>query len=183
VELVEVILEEYKMVRQESLESVGQQQTVAQYAVASISVGLGLGLVTANENATASAVILMGMLPVLIMCWAAMIVVAAQRVLLGRRHLRDLERRVAVEFTAAPPPLSWERCRSGRSGARFNGYAFGIVIAISTAAAIGPVLGGLVLWDHKLWVALVAAEALDIAGIVGFGVWITRAYRRLGRLR
>jgi hypothetical protein len=58
VDTVELLVEEDKAVRQESLDGLSRLQTIAQYGLASTGVAIGLDLVAADESATAAALIL-----------------------------------------------------------------------------------------------------------------------------
>jgi hypothetical protein len=75
----ELLTEQYRTVRQESLDALCQMQTVNQWGLGSIGVSTGLGVVAAQHSAGAAAVLLMGLVPVLVTFGVAEMAVMAQR--------------------------------------------------------------------------------------------------------
>src|SRR5689334_17525297 len=103
----------------------------------------------------------MGLVPLVIVFAIAMLGVEIQRVLTARGHLRGLERRINVAFAGdAPALMSWETLRA--STRVINPYPALFAMAIVAAILVGPVIGGLLLIEHRRWIGLVVGVVLDL---------------------
>jgi hypothetical protein len=178
----DLLVEQYRTVRQESLDALGQMQTINQWGLGSIGVSTGLGLVASQHSVTAAAVVLMGLVPVLITFGMAEMAVLAQRVVDARRYLRQLEMRLADQVTGTLHDfVGWERERSKRFRVGTSGFPFAVAM-LGIAFGIGPGLGGALLADGGHWVAFAVGETIDIAGLAIFTVWIACTLLRIKRL-
>lgn len=178
-EYVTVMLEEYKSVRQESLEALNQIHTIVQYGLASIGLSVGLGLVTLQRDVTAAAVVLMGLVPTLIIFGMVMTGVSVHRVLQTRIYLRALEAEIADRLPRGDLRVPhWERSRAARSETAVNAYPFAILASIGVATILGPVLGGALLYSHGRVEWFVVGEWLDCIGILYFAYRCRRRYSK-----
>jgi hypothetical protein len=175
---VTVMLEEYKSVRQESLEALSQIHMIVQYGLASIGLSVGLGLVSLQRDVTAAAIVLMGLVPTLLGFGLMMTAVSAYRVVQTRRHLSGLEADIAARVAEGGQKApSWERTRVARSTVSVNAYPFAILASIGAAAILGPGLGGALLYKHERWEWFVIGEWFDVMGIAYFAYRSNRRYR------
>lgn len=178
-----VMLEEYKSVRQESLEALSQIHTIVQYGLASIGLSVGLGLVSLQRDVTAAAIVLMGLVPTLLGFGLMMTAVSAYRVLQTRRHLSDLEADIAARVPEGDLKApNWERTRGARSTVSVNAYPFAILASIGAATILGPGLGGALLYKHERWEWFVIGEWFDVMGIAYFAYRSNRRYREFVNL-
>jgi hypothetical protein len=174
-EAADLLIEQYRTVRQESLEALSQMQTINSWGFGSIGVSIGLGLVASQYSATATAVILMGLVPMLVAFGNVAMAVMAERVVEARRYLRDLERHLAEEVAGALPEfVGWERTRATGFRVGGSGFPFAIAATLGIAVAIGPGLGGALLATEGRWVAFAVGEAVDLAGLTLFAIWLGR---------
>ena len=180
-QLEDALLEEYKSVRQESLEAAGRVQSVAQYLFAAAGVVVTVGLVTAKEDETVGAAVLMALIPLVVALGIAMGMLELTRVLAARRHLRQLETRISALLDSSQAGLSWEAVRLKPEMRPFHPFAIPFVVAVAGIVVIGPGIGGLVLRDGlTAWYFLGAAVDLIVAGVVI--VVVLRIYPRLREL-
>jgi hypothetical protein len=173
-------IEEYKSVRQESLDALDRQQTVAQYGLAAAGVVLGIGLLAEEDGRTALAVIvLMVLAPLLALFGAHMLAAEAQRVARAGWYLRGLETRVNRRLPPHVEPLAWETLLATDGAYRVQGYieVVGIVIAVTVVTSVG--IGGYLLGSQGDWGWLVAAVAVDAVLLAAFGLWARRTWVRL----
>jgi hypothetical protein len=177
----DALLEEYKSVRQESLEAAGRVQSVAQYLFAAAGVAVTVGLVAAEENETVGAAVLMALIPLVVILGLAMMTMEIQRVLAARRHLRQLETRINRLLESSQEGLSWEAARLKPEMRPLNPFAIPFVVAVAGIVVIGPGIGGLVLRDGlTAWYFVGAAADLILASVVI--VVALRTYPRLRKL-
>lgn len=180
-QLEDVLLEEYKTVRQEALESLGRVQSVSQYLFAAGGVVVTVGLVAGDKDETVGAAVLMTLIPLVVVLGIAMMTLEVQRALGARRHLRRLETRINALLGSSGDGLSWEADRLEPDIRPLN--PFGIVYGIGVAGivVIGPGIGGLVLRDDlTAWYFVGGAADLILAGVVI--VVAVRSYPRLREL-
>ena len=178
-QLEDALLEEYKTVRQESLEASGRVQSVLQYLFAAAGVAITVGVVAAKEDETVGAAVLMALFPLVVVLGIAAITLEIQRALGARRHLRQLEHRVNALLGSSEDGLSWEAARLKPEMRPVNPFPIVFVVAVAAIVVIGPVMGGLVLRDGlTVWYFVAAAADLILAGVV-----IVVALRTYPRLR
>lgn len=149
-DLVAILMEEYKTVRQESLDAIARIQVVAQYSLATAGVALGVSFLAAQSDPIAAAVVLMLITPLAAAFGGAVLAAEVARVARAGEHLRTIEKRVSDAFPGTSPPLSWETnlARSRRGSA----YRLAIGVVLVTAVVYGPVLGGYLLArEHDYW--------------------------------
>jgi len=178
----DLLLEQYKTVRQETLDALSQMQPINQWGLGSIGVTIGFGLVASQHSATAGAVVLMGLVPVLVAFGVIEMAVVAQRVVAARHYLRQLEILLAEQVAGVLASfVGWERERAKHFRVATSGFpALGAMIGI--AVGIGPVLGGVQLAHDGRWTAFAVGETLDVAGLVVFTVWIVRIFKSIQRI-
>jgi hypothetical protein len=170
------LAEQYETVRQESLEALGQMQTVNQWALGSVGVAVGLGLVASQHSAPAAAAVFMGLVPILVTFGIVEMTVIASRVIHARRYLRKLEAHLVDHMPDIPPNINgWERERAIGFRVGSSGYPF-LVVALGATMAIGPGLGGTLLAIEAHWMAFALGETFDIVGLVIFTIWIVRTF-------
>jgi hypothetical protein len=142
VEPVDLLLEEYRTVRQESLESVARLQPILAYTLVAVGVAITVALDIASDDLTAAAVILMGGVPVLIVVALMMLALELHRALDTRRQLRALEPRINACVPSDQALLTWEDVRRGGRVKGFNPFVVCFGAAIVGMILIGPVLVG-----------------------------------------
>jgi hypothetical protein len=170
-------IEEYRSLRQESLDALDRQQTVAQYGLAAVGVVLGIGLLAEqNGRTTLAAVVLMILVPLLALFGAHMLAAEAQRVARAGWYLRGLEARINRRLPPDLEPLAWETMLATDGRYRVQGYpeVVGIVIAVTLVISVG--IGGYLLGSHGDWAWLVAAVAADVVLLAAFGRWARRTW-------
>jgi len=117
-QLEDVLLEEYKTVRQEAPESVGRVQSVTQYLFAAGGVVVTVGLIAGDKDETVGAAVLMALIPLVVVLGIAMMTLEVQRALGARRHLRRLETRINALLASSDDGLSWKQLDRNRTYAR-----------------------------------------------------------------
>jgi hypothetical protein len=174
------VIEEYKSLRQEILDGLTRQQTIAQYGLAAAGVVLGIGLVAEENNRTALAVILlMALAPMLALFGAQMLATEAQRVARAGWYLRGLETRINSRLPPDVEPLGWETLLATDTKYRVRGYieVIGIVIAVTVIISVG--IGGYLLGSKGHWGWLFGAVAGDAVVLAAFCWWARRTWARL----
>jgi hypothetical protein len=173
-------IEEYKSLRQESLDALARQQTIAQYGLAAVGVVIGIGIVAEERNRTALAVVmLMVLVPLLALFGAQMLAVEAQRVARAGWYLRGLEGRINSRLPPDVEPLGWETLLATDTRYRVQGYIEVIAIVIAVTAVISVGIGGYLLAKEDRWVWLAGAVAADATLLAAFGWWVRRTWKRL----
>jgi MFS family permease len=180
---LEILMEQYKSVRQESLDAGVRQHAVVQYGLASVGVAAGLGIARGSDEPTLAALILMALVPVLVMFVTAMAAMHASRVTGARQFLISIEQQ--VQTVAAPiggsPVLEWEIARKNRARTRVDAYPFAFAAAIAGTTLLGPGIGGYLLASNGLWLGFAVGIALDLAALGYFSLWAIETYDRLAR--
>lgn len=177
-----LLLEQYRTVRQETLDALSQMQTINQWGLGIIGVTIGFGFVASEHNATDGAVVLMGLAPVLVAFGVIEMAVMAQRIVVARRYLRELEILLAQRVVMTLPSfVGWERERARGFRVGTSGFpALGGMIGI--AVGVGPVLGGVQLAEKGQWVAFAVGETFDLVGLTIFTVWIVRVFMKIQKI-
>ncbi len=166
-QLEAALLEEYKTVRQESLEALGRVQSVAQYLFAAAGVTVTVGLVAAKDDPTVGAAVLMALIPLVVILGISMVILEIQRVLRARRHLRHLEDRINALIEGPERAFSWEVARLKPETRGWNLFPVIFVVAVASIVVIGPGIGGLVLRDNLTkWYLVGAGADLILAAVV-----------------
>jgi hypothetical protein len=174
------VIEEYRSLRQESLEALARQQTIAQYGLATAGVALGIGFVAEENGRTALAVIaLMVLVPLLALFGAQMLATEAQRAARAGWYLRGLEQRINSRLPADVEPLGWETHLAANPQYRVQGYAGVVASVIGVTAVISIGIGGYLLGCEGKWGWLVAAATADAVVLAIIGRWAHRTWKRL----
>jgi hypothetical protein len=174
---IDASLEEYKSLRQESLEALGRLQTIAQYGLAAAGVGVGIGLVNSKTSVTIASIVLLALMPLLALFGAAMFASEAQRVARAGWYLRGLEARINASIPDGDP-LGWETLLANPMH-RVRGLVEAVAIVMATTLTISLGLGCFLLADHDYWVGTAIGGATDLVLIVGFVIWARSIWRRL----
>jgi hypothetical protein len=179
VEASELLIEQYRTVRQETLEALDQMQTINQWGLGSLGVTIGLGLVASQHSGTDGAVVLMGLVPILVTFGIIEMAVMAQRIVDARCYLRKLEKRLAAQVTETLPDfVGWERERAIGFRVATSGFP-ALAAMIGVAVGVGPVLGGKLLADEGRWTAFAIAETLDVIILATFTIWIVGVFQNI----
>jgi hypothetical protein len=174
-QLVDGLLEEYKTVRQESLEAAGRVQGVSQYLLAAMGVVVTVAVVAADKSRTLGAGLVMSLIPISVVFGTAMMTLELQRMLGPRRYMRQLERRItALLEPAEDPGLGWETKRLTGEFRPLNPFPVVFATAVVGIVGVAPFIGWLILRDEVTgWYWLGAAA--DVAlGVVVTVVWLIR---------
>jgi hypothetical protein len=175
-------LEEYKSLRQESLQALAQQQTVLQFGLSVLGVLVGLAVQQADKEPLLSIILGAGFVPLVAVFVAIIWVGEFER--LGRVgfHLATIEYAVTKEI--GRPALWWESALQAARGPyrRLRGRYRAVMAMLGLFALAGAVVGNVVLGGETscvLWVALLSAA--DLLAIALGAVWFQRQFRRVGR--
>lgn len=172
------MVEEYRTVRQEALQSLSSQQTVLQFGLGTVGVLTGLAL-QLREDVTLAAVIFMGAVPLFaafaVVMWAGEV----ERMVRAGAHLRAVEARVNECFSDLP--LRWET-ELGAGGDRtvrvLNRYR-AVIAVLVLIAGISAALGILSLARQRLFVSLALAALADAVIFAAIILWYLSSERRL----
>jgi hypothetical protein len=178
---VEVALEEYKTLRQESLGAIEQIQTTLQIGLVAIGVITGFGVEAAagsikTDTDVAVRVGLVFVPPLLAGLIIVMCLEELRRAVDAGIHVARLEQQVASRpGTEQPPPLTWETAIQRKHSGK-HGYAghWWRTAALFGAACPAVVLGfvGLRDGDHDVWLwRSGAAAVLLVVATIGFQCW------------
>jgi hypothetical protein len=142
-EWVDLVLEEYKSLRQESLAAIDRQQRVLASGTATAGVVLGLG-VNASPGSTLAAVLLVGLGPLLALLITVMWLGEVERMVRAGAYVSRLESRINRNLVEAA--LEWESWlrREAPGGRRILWVyraVFGILWLIAFAGASIGVIG------------------------------------------
>lgn len=173
-QLVDALLEEYRTVRQESLEAAGRLQSVSQYLLAAMGVVVTVAVLAAEKNRTLGAGLVMLLTPISVVFGTAMMTLELQRMLGPRRYMRQLERRInALLEPAEGPGLGWETNRVPGGFRPLNPFPVAFGTAVVGIAVAAPAIGGLILHDD-----LTTLYWLGVVADVGVGVVLVLVFRR-----
>jgi hypothetical protein len=174
---IELLIEQYRTVRQESLDALNQMQTINQWGLGSIGVSVGLGLVASERSVVAAAVVLMGLVPGFIAFGIVTMSVITQRIIHTRLYLRLLEKELGVHFDGF---VGWERTRARNFRIGTSGYPFALLTNLGIAIGIGPGLGAALLASHGEWMAFIVGEVIDVIALASFSWWIIKVFKDMG---
>lgn len=171
---LDVVLDEYRSLRQESLQAIDRQHRVLALGTATSGVLLGVG-VRAASGSLVAAILLNVLMPLLgafvVLLWLG----EFERMVRAGAHIAQLESRVASRFPAEPPPLTWETAlREGdddrRRIRRLYPTIFAVIVFV--LGATGAVAGLVGLVEAKHWLAAGVAVLGDLAVVL----YIWRVY-------
>jgi hypothetical protein len=170
-QLEDALLEEYKTVRQESLESAARIQSVAQYLLAALGVVVTVAIVAAKDDATVGAAVVMSLIPISVVFGIAMMTLEIQRVLSSRKHLRQLQTRINEKLALdGDGGLSWETERLSKELRPLNPFPIVLGIAV-VGILVAPFIGGLLLREDLTtwyWRGAVADAVLAVGVAVAW---------------
>jgi hypothetical protein len=172
---LQAALEEYKSLRQESLEAISQQQTTLQIGLVAIGALTALTAKDVVDRGAPAQLAVAVSAPALALAVQVLWLQVVKRSVKAGAHLARLEVRVDARIEATDPPLTWESnvvCGHKRRG----GYAFHwSVMVVMTLASIPTAAFGLVALARAEEWALFAVGAatvlLLIAAAVLFHKW------------
>lgn len=135
---IEVALEEYRALRQESLQAMQAQQTIVNYGLLVVGALLGVAFGSWTE-VLPSAILLLAFVP--IVCYLVLFVWLGEiaRMMRVGRYLKDLENEIGSRCPGEPPPLRWEnhlRKTVGGLGTSQMQWNYVAVIALFLLAAL-----------------------------------------------
>ncbi len=169
----DALLEQYRTVRQESLEALSRHQTIAQYGTALAGVAVGAGLLAGKSSAPAAAIVLMGLVPLAAIFGAAMMATEAQRIARAGCFLRYVESRLNEVMGPMggkdSRAFTWESDLSEE--VRVRGYALATAVVLLSAVTMGPGLGGYFLLHAGLTAEFIVAATVDLIAVVVLAVW------------
>ena len=157
---VATALEEYKTLRQESLDAIAGTQRTLQLGLVSIGVLTGFAANLATSQKAPGALETMAYLAVALAAPAIALLVVVlwleetRRAVRAGAFLSALEARIAARFGDEPPPLTWEsgiQRRTGEPGQYVYHWAVGVTLLIASAPTAA--LGLLSLANNGHWVA------------------------------
>lgn len=134
-----VALEEYRSLRQESLQAIDRQHQILALGTATSGVLLGIGA-KAKPRSTIAVTLLMVLMPVLASLVVALWIGEFERMVRAGAHVAQLEWRINGRFNdESGPPLTWEsRLRRGPARPRVRWLypaIMGVLIGLGAAAA------------------------------------------------
>lgn len=192
---VEVLMEEYKALRQEVVTSITAQAQLLTFGWAAVGVLTVAGTSLRDRSALSSMLVFLGLLPVVCYLGLQMWLGEVIRMLRVGAHLRRLERRVNRHVRLdGDPLLSWETWAHERDQAnverthlRWVGSSY--LLVAGGAIAFGYYEADRFLqqrghrWDEHPGPALAVIVALAVCGLLLSWYVTTRAYRRAEKLR
>lgn len=171
----EALLEEYRTVRQESLEAAGRVQSVSQYLLTAMGVVVTVAIVAADKSRTLGAGLVMSLIPISVIFGMAMMTLELQRMLGPRRYMRQLERRInALLEPGEDPGLGWETRRLTGEFRPLNPFPVVFATAVIGIVGVAPFIGGLILRDEVTGWYWAGAAADVFLGVVVTVVWLLR---------
>jgi hypothetical protein len=181
---VSVALEEYRSLRQESLQAIDRQHQVLALGTATSGVVLGVAA-KESSGSTAATILLVVLLPLLVSLIVVLWLGEFRRMARAGAHIAEVERVVSSRYAPDPPPLSWEtvlRDASAPRGRIAPLYRAIFAAAVSIGLA-GAGLGMVGLADKHHWAWFGILLAFDIALFVStFRLYICTevAMRQIG---
>ena len=163
----EILLEEYRSVRQESLQAIDRQYRILALGTATAGVLLGIGA-RIGDGQTEATVLLMIVMPTLAAFVVLLWLGEMARMVRAGAHIADLEVRIATRHEDEEPPLVWETLlRNPRRDRKRVRNLYPAIFAVITlvlgvaGAAVGAI--GLTDADHRFWFVVLTIG--DVAGL------------------
>ncbi len=172
------VVEEYKSVRAEALESIARLQTITQYGLATAGVGIGSALVSARYSTGLAAIVLLALVPMLAWLGAVLVTTEAQRTLRAGWYLRGIEARVNARAERDAIALGWHTMLT-RPGYRVRGYTMVPVLVLVTTVLVSAGLGGFLLATRGAWAWLGPVAIAELLGLGAFVVWSVPVRQRI----
>jgi hypothetical protein len=185
VDRADVLLEEYRTLREEALQAMQQQGTILQFGLAALT--LLLGLSAQIKVLEAAAALQFAAVPLL--AWLVLVVWQGEvsRMRRAGRFIADLEKEINKEITQEGPGLSWEttlqkdappyRRLRGRYQAVF--FLLMSVALVSMGAGVAFVVVARHAWELTFWIPL---SAILVFGACGWYLYELHE-QRLGKDR
>ncbi len=170
VDWIDAALEEYRSLRDESLQAIDRQVRVLALGTTVSGVVLGLGVKAGTSSSTA-AVLLVGFAPLLALFVCVLWIGEMERMVRAGAQIASIERRVSERIDQEDPPMSWESSlRLDEPGRRRILTVYRAIFAILVLlAAIASILGDIGVAQHsKPWLLGGASlfDALVVATLV-----------------
>lgn len=149
---IDAALEEYRTLRDESLQAIDRQVRVLGLGTTASGVVLGLGVKAGISSPTAT-VLLVGFTPLLALFVCVLWLGEMERMVRAGAHIAKLERRISDRIDQHDPAMTWETSlRIDQPARRRVLTVYRAVFAILTLlATLGSVLGGLgIAWRSDL---------------------------------
>ena len=178
---MDLVLEEYRTLREESLQAMRQQQLILQLGLAALGVLVSVGIRSSTDT-TVAALLLMGLIPLLsvliVLIWAGEL----ERMVRAGTHLRRIERRMNHAYEGCWP-LQWESLLGTPLLPRIHGIYRAVLVALLSLLGVGAAsIGAVRLGEGDHWVWMAALTVADSLIFVGTFVWWKRTERRLADL-
>jgi hypothetical protein len=173
-EWITVVLEEYKTLRTESLESMKNQQSALRAGTAAAGILIGSGFNLWNK-ALLPEFIFLAFAPVI--CYLALIIWMGEvvRMMRAGKFLSELEIKISAEYPEKKDTLSWEKwlrikSQSGETPQmKFNYQA---IIALFFVTALGSIgIGIYKIWNLSFWIFFIIGIEASIFIIVFISVY------------
>lgn len=181
---VSVALEEYRSLRQETLQAIDRQHQILAFGTATSGVVLG---VAAKERpgSTSATVLLVVLLPLLVSLVVVVWLGEFRRMVRAGAHVAEIEHAISARYPGEPPPLRWESdFRRPQGHRRRIAPLYRAIFA--AAISIGVVGAGLGDWGlaerHRWWWfgLLLAFNAVLAVSTLRLHVGTELAMRQLG---
>ncbi len=162
-------LEEYRSLREESLQAIDRQLRILGLGTTALGVVLGLGVKAGTGSATAT-VLLVFFSPLLALLVCILWLGEMERMVRAGAHIASLEHRISDAIDPSRPAMSWERSlRLNRSDRRrvLSVYRsiFGILFLTAAVAAVLGVIG-LSTMKHSSLLHVGLAAAFDAVSLL-----------------
>jgi hypothetical protein len=176
-EWVDVAMEEYKTLRQESLGSLEQAQRAVQIGLAAIAAITAFGATSRSAGTFQDAAIVSAGPAVAALVWIIWLL-EIERSMRAGRYIAQLEWRINASAPDEPPALGWENKMLGEKKP-LGSSAYNIVVPLMLIVTSLPsaAVGVARLIDHRDWGALAVATSFDVVVLV----YTARFHRDLER--
>lgn len=180
-EWIDVVLEEYRTLRAESLVAMQTQQSVLRFGLASVGVIIGTGFTVWDEINLVFIAFLV-LLPLL--CYAVLIIWIGEvaRMIRAGYFLLQLENKINEKFSSLSPPqpkaLTWENnLRQSSTGIsstpQLKSNYIAIIALFLFFAFISIIVGNIKLWqsiykDKLIWIDIIESLVLIVVSIYIF---------------
>jgi hypothetical protein len=176
-----LLLEEYKTLREESLQALRQQQQTLQVGFAAMGVVAGLGIKLESDQ-TLSAIVLMAFVPLLAAFIVVMWLGELQQMSRAGAQVSRIEQRWRDEY--GEWTATWETLLASKSPTvrRLFGTHHAVFATIVLGGALAAAAGAELLGRHQHWVGMAVGAAADLAMFAALTVAYWRVQSRLREL-
>lgn len=181
---VEIALEEYKSLRQESLMALERQHTVLRFGIGLVGVLIGIGLQLQDEEVLATVLLLL-FVPVLIVFTVILWMGEVERMVRAGTYLAKLERKVNQAEGSGTDPLGWEQYLRAEGEAttprlRSGYHAIFVIFVLLVLASL--VIGFYNAASEDWAVVLIPAGLVDCGAMGALIWWYVANQRRVRRI-